>query len=181
MAQILQAMLDDRKRRDAELVAERKRQEENMAKLLTSMGDSTRRLTSEMEVACQLNKLTEEDDIKAYLTTFERLMEGYRVDRDRWSYRLAPNLTGKAQQAFAALHECHRTCTTDEGETGSNDWVGSQEPRESTELEHSKILVRPECQIQSSRPQTRCWSCFLLLQTSCWHIACTQSSIESAR
>ena len=51
----------------------------------------------------QLNKLTEGDDIEAYLTTFERLMQGYNVEKNQWSYRLAPNLTGKAQQAFAAL------------------------------------------------------------------------------
>ena len=30
-------------------------------------------------------------------------MEAHKIDRDRWSYYLAPQLTGKAQLAFAAL------------------------------------------------------------------------------
>lgn len=50
-----------------------------------------------------LSKLSEEDDIEAYLTTFERMMMGYSIEKEKWSYRLAPNLTERAQQAFAAL------------------------------------------------------------------------------
>ena len=34
---------------------------------------------------------------------FERTMEALGVDRRQWSYRLAPHLTGKAQQAFACM------------------------------------------------------------------------------
>ena len=108
MAQILQVMLEDRKKRDAEAVEERKRQEKNMEQLLALVGDTRRTATTEtirgnVEDTVKLNKLTVDDDIEAYLTTFERMMEGYGVNRTRWSYRLAPNLTGKAQQAFAAL------------------------------------------------------------------------------
>ena len=51
----------------------------------------------------RLTRLTENDDIEAYLTTFERMMGAYEIDRARWSYKLAPQLTGKAQQAYAAL------------------------------------------------------------------------------
>ena len=43
------------------------------------------------------------DNIEAYLTTFERLMTAHYVDTARWAYMLAPQLTGKAQQAFAAM------------------------------------------------------------------------------
>ena len=43
------------------------------------------------------------DDIEAYLTTFKRMMKAYNVAEEGWPFRLAPNLTGKAQQAFAAL------------------------------------------------------------------------------
>ena len=43
------------------------------------------------------------DDIEAYLVTFERTMEAYEVDGARWSFMLAPQLTGKAQQAYAAM------------------------------------------------------------------------------
>ena len=111
MAAILQAMLDDRKQREAEKVAEQKRQEENMERILERLGATTPRTAATEEVrrhgdgreTIKLNKLSAEDDIEAYLTTFERLMDGYGVPRTRWSYRLAPNLTGKAQLAFAAM------------------------------------------------------------------------------
>ena len=46
---------------------------------------------------------TEEDDIVAYLTTFERVMTAYEVKRERWVFKLASNLIGKAQQAYAGL------------------------------------------------------------------------------
>ena len=51
----------------------------------------------------KLTRLTEADDVEAYLTTFERLMELGRVAEESWTLRLAPQLTGKAQQAYAAL------------------------------------------------------------------------------
>ena len=51
----------------------------------------------------KLTKLHEKDDVEAYLTTFERLMAAYEVPKKKWSYKLAPQLTGKAQQAFAAM------------------------------------------------------------------------------
>ena len=52
-------------------------------------------------------KLTENDNVEAYLTTFERLMGAYNVDRSRWVFKLAPQLIGKAQQAYAALSTDH--------------------------------------------------------------------------
>ena len=48
-------------------------------------------------------KLNEQDDIEAYLTTFERVMRAYEVKQERWAGKLAPQLTGKAQQAYAAM------------------------------------------------------------------------------
>ena len=41
--------------------------------------------------------------MEAYLTTFERIMEVNEISRERWPFQLAPQLTGKAQQAYAAL------------------------------------------------------------------------------
>ena len=38
-----------------------------------------------------------------YLTTFEWLMKAYDIKADRWSFKLAPQLVGKAQQAYAAM------------------------------------------------------------------------------
>ena len=51
----------------------------------------------------KLTKLTDEDDIESYLTMFERIMAVNEVSRERWCFQLAPNLTEKAQQAYAAL------------------------------------------------------------------------------
>ena len=51
----------------------------------------------------KLTRLAENDDIEAYLTTFERIMVAHEVKKERWSFKLAPQLTGKAQQAYAAL------------------------------------------------------------------------------
>ena len=53
----------------------------------------------------KLTKLTEEDDVEAYLTTFEQMMAMFGVERTRWAYMLAPQLTGRAQKAFAAMGE----------------------------------------------------------------------------
>ena len=52
----------------------------------------------------KLSKLTESEDIEAFLTTFERMMRVYGVKEDRWAFKLAPQLTGRAQQAYAALN-----------------------------------------------------------------------------
>ena len=51
----------------------------------------------------RLTKLSDSEDIEAYLPTFERMMRVYEVPEDRWVFKLAPQLTGKAQQAYAAL------------------------------------------------------------------------------
>ena len=51
----------------------------------------------------KLTRLTEADDVEAYLTTFERLMQLGRIAEESWTLWLAPQLTGKAQQAYAAL------------------------------------------------------------------------------
>ena len=34
----------------------------------------------------KLTKLSESDDVEAYLTTFERMMEAYRVEKSKWAY-----------------------------------------------------------------------------------------------
>ena len=35
--------------------------------------------------------------------TIERIMLAYKIDKAYWTYHLAPQLSGRAQQAFAAL------------------------------------------------------------------------------
>ncbi|KAL5459896.1 hypothetical protein EMCRGX_G033284 [Ephydatia muelleri] len=46
---------------------------------------------------------SEKEDIEAYLVTFERIMTAHMVNKDRWPHFLAPQLSGRAQLAFAAL------------------------------------------------------------------------------
>ena len=72
---------------------------------IETMGRTRREMTelSKSENDIKLQKLTESDDIEAFLTTFERMMLAYEIRRERWAYKLAPNLTGKAQQAYAAM------------------------------------------------------------------------------
>ena len=50
----------------------------------------------------KLTKLTLSDDIEAFMMTFERSMVAHEIGRTKWPV-LAPQLTGKAQQAYAAL------------------------------------------------------------------------------
>ena len=51
----------------------------------------------------KLSRLADSDDIEAYLSKFERMMGAYGIRKERWPFQLAPQLTGKAQQAYAAL------------------------------------------------------------------------------
>ena len=51
----------------------------------------------------RFTRLSDGDDIEAYLTTIERMTEAYGVSREHWPFKLAPQLMGKAQQAYAAL------------------------------------------------------------------------------
>ena len=53
----------------------------------------------------KLTKLAENDDIEAFLTTFERAVEAHGVDRDKRAAILAPQLTGKARLAYAAMSD----------------------------------------------------------------------------
>ena len=51
----------------------------------------------------KLTKLTLSDDIEVFMTTFERSMEAHEIEHAKWPVLLASQLTGKAQQAYAAL------------------------------------------------------------------------------
>eukprot|EP00731_Ephydatia_muelleri_P002368 Em0001g2368a len=54
-------------------------------------------------LSVKLVPLGENDDIEAYLVTFEKIMAAHKVEKSRWSQYLAPQLSGRAQLAFAAL------------------------------------------------------------------------------
>ena len=64
----------------------------------------TAALKLERDRDVKVAKLTEDDDIEAYLTTFERLMKAYEIREERWAFKLASQLVGKAQQAYAAMN-----------------------------------------------------------------------------
>ena len=123
VAEMMRLFLEDRKRREEELAEERRRREEELTherrrreeevqqqmQLLREMVEGSRRREEAPARASgendrvKLSKLSEADDVEAYLTTFERMMAVYEVDRARWAFKLAPQLTGKAQQAYAAM------------------------------------------------------------------------------
>ena len=116
VTELVKILLEDRKRREEEATEERRRrnaksrqQLELLTRALKSAevrrepsGEDNARVR-DREVGLKLTKLGESDDIEVYLTTFECMMAAYGVDRSQWVYRLAPHLTGKAQQAYAAM------------------------------------------------------------------------------
>ena len=116
LTEMLKTLLADRKTLEEELRLERQQRAEESAKrdtemarqmdLLRGLVEGTRgevggdrRAAKDPKVA----KLMDNDDIEAYLVTFERLTAAYEVPTSRWAFQLAPELSGKAQQAYAAL------------------------------------------------------------------------------
>ena len=88
------------------------RSEEMMRTLINTLAErEPRRPRADLGVdMLKLTKLTLSDDIKAFMTTFERSMEAHEIARGKWPVLLAPQLTGKAQQAYAAFSsETQRT------------------------------------------------------------------------
>ena len=79
--------------------------------LIKLMEESSRRWNSAATSSSHCTKhkemklmhLTEKDDIEANLTTFEQMMEVYDIGKEKWAYKLPPQLTGKAQQAYAGM------------------------------------------------------------------------------
>ena len=86
----------------------------------------------------KLTKLTKSEDIEAYLTTFERMMQVYEVDEDRWAFMLAPQLTGKAQKAYAALKA---EDATHYSEVKSEDIISMRRPTgKDSEMQEERIV-----------------------------------------
>lgn len=113
MADMMKFFIEERRLSEARAAEERRQRDEEMQQLLRSVVGGTRRTTGVGEEPertprgssddVRLTKLSSEDDIEAYLTTFERAMTACEVPRNRWAFRLAPQLTGKAQQAYAGM------------------------------------------------------------------------------
>ena len=131
LAQMVQMMLEDRRQRKAEIAEDRRQREAENRQFEAEMAEDRRRQERDAEKCIRgmreqidmlqqlvverpattphhssdqegmrLNRLS---DIEAYLLTFEQMMQAYEVDRARWTFKLAPQLTDKAQQAYAAL------------------------------------------------------------------------------
>ena len=133
LQQVLQLLMEDRRQLEEEIAAERRQREEDIARERRQREEETGRRLREMQQhvesllqvvgrtqearsghtlgagsshgdkEAKVSKLSHEDDIEAYLTTFERMMVAYGVPKDRWVFRVAPQLTGKAQQAYTAM------------------------------------------------------------------------------
>ena len=113
----MRLILEDRRQREIEVADDRRKREEQFAEERRMMREqldalralverpATSRGTGEAKDSLKLAKLGDEDDIEAYLTTFERMMAAYEVEKRRWTYKLAPQLSGRAQQAFAAMEQ----------------------------------------------------------------------------
>ena len=120
----MRMLLEDRKAREDDLARERERREAAEARHASQMAEQLEMMKSmldrslarphEVETTSSssrphtsdkigLRKLTDSDDIEAFLTTFERLMALYHVEESHWVAKLAPQLTGRAQQAYAAM------------------------------------------------------------------------------
>ena len=103
---LLQTLLDDRAKREQDLLDERRRHDEEL-RMMREMLEGARREEPAPERRAfdglKLKKLADGEDIEAFLTVFERVMQARRTPQDQWSYILAPLLTGKAQLACTAL------------------------------------------------------------------------------
>ena len=76
---------------------------ETLMKLVEESRTAHPHKSSQDLLSVKLVPLTEKDDIEAYLVTFERIMVAHKIDKTRWPHHLGPQLTGRAQLAFAAL------------------------------------------------------------------------------
>ena len=103
-----EAFMEERRRREEDM-ALREEQTRMQMEVLQSLvqgiqlqGEAANK-RAENDRDVKVPKLTEKDDIVSYLTMFERLMLAYKVKKDKWAFKLAAHLVGKAQEAYAAL------------------------------------------------------------------------------
>jgi len=92
-------------RREAEMDrwTEMMRQIEMLTKLVSEQDRKATSATAVEQEKVKLTKLSESDDTEAYLKTIERMMVAYEIPRARWVFKLAPQLSRKAQKAEEAV------------------------------------------------------------------------------
>ena len=108
MEKMMEQLMEERRKREEEFATEREARESQMDVLMKLVSESHKAAApaaTPMSGRPQLKlvPLTQDDDIESFLVTFERIMTAYKIPKEQWTYYLAPQLTGKAQQAFAAL------------------------------------------------------------------------------
>lgn len=121
MSDLVRLLLEDRRKQKDELAVERAERAEESRQHAAQMREQLDMIRSLVERSSSpgdsrpteghgaprdklvLTKLSDKDDIEAYLTTFERMMTVYGVEERRWAIKLAPQLTGRAQEAYAAM------------------------------------------------------------------------------
>ena len=97
----------DQQRREEENIRKERDMREHLEILrnlvgeIHDQGEAAQREQEAKDKDMKVAKLADTDDIEAYLTTFERQMVAYDVPRGR-VFKLAPQLSGKAQQAYVA-------------------------------------------------------------------------------
>ena len=92
---------EERRRYEQERAEERGRYKE----LLRGLTERRPRCVEVGPESLKLTKLSETDDIEAFLTTFKTAVEAHGMERDKHAAILAPQLTGKARLAFAAIND----------------------------------------------------------------------------
>ena len=121
LSSIIQVLMEERRLRETQISEERERREreferqqlqreaemqekfEMVMRVLEHTAGKSKSPVSSGELTVKVAKLTDDNDIEGYVTTFERQMVVYEVDQTRWAYLLAPKLLGKAQQAYLAV------------------------------------------------------------------------------
>ena len=109
VAKTMKFMVEGRQRREVEYAAEWERREAEFERHTAEMSKQLMRMVGEGRVEwprealgerqrVKLKKLSEGDDIEAYLKMLEHI-----VPRVQWVFKLVPQLTGPAQQAYSAL------------------------------------------------------------------------------
>ena len=109
--QMLQLLLEHHRRRDEQLIEERWLQDEEKqcAEIEQEQFDLLWGLQKQGEVNAEKKRKERgasgntSDAIEAYLTTFKRQMKVYEIEKVRWAFKLAPQLSGRAQQVYTSL------------------------------------------------------------------------------
>ena len=99
--EVLRRRDEEEKRREAERQKEREDDRKRYEELIKEVTEARKkRIEVVGPESLKLTKLADSEDVEAFLTAF---VEAHNVDSSQWAALLAPQLTGKALQAYAAM------------------------------------------------------------------------------